>query len=428
MNRMRPLWVLLSSLLAMTLTQKVTDTVTDEVLTIGKTTCICSLNLVVNGRNCKKDSSGGCNANCSGKARRLKLIGESGKRYNVNLMVRKGRVKVRRCKVKKTSKPTEIPTPQPTEEQTTTDEPTPKPTEITTPTPTEIPSPKPTTAQGVVISKTEIKILQTWNQEPLGYNRTAAIQVPDSTSGKKFPVVIDLHGSGGQGSLSRYGRTFKDTAILVAPSGYQRQWNINAYRSKSKTTAPDVEFIVDLIEAIRVGIPSADMDDVTIIGSSMGGGMVQRLLIEVPAPLPFHRVVPIYGMLNTNQYHDGMFWMSSDEETLPYDVPVKPANPGPEFIYFHGDQDKVVTYLGGPGIASNIFLGAQNAVYTWAQYWGETGPKLSDEEGILLDTGMVEYSYLDGKVVHYKLPGAGHSLGSYGTTVKAMIRDLVTGK
>jgi len=416
---MRPLWLILSCLLAMVVSQEISDTVIDEVLTIGKTTCICSLNIVINGRNCKKDSSGECNAVCSGKVRKLNLVGESGRRYNMNLKIKKGRVKVRRCKVKKTPKPTEIPTSKPTEV------PSPKPTEVPSPKPTEPPTPKPIT----VITENEIKILQSWDQEPNGYNRTAAIQIPDSTIGssKTFPVVIDLHGSGGHGNINRYGKTFKDVAILVAPSGYERQWNVNADRSKSKTTAPDVDFILDLIEAVRVGIPSADMDDVTIIGSSMGGGMVQRLLIEVPAPQPFHRVVPLYGMLNTNQYHDGKFWMSSDEETLPYDVPVEPATPGPEFIYFHGDQDKVVTYLGGPGIASNNFLGAQKAVYTWAQYWGETGPQLLDEEGIVLDTGMVEYSYLGGKVVHYKLPGAGHSLGTYGTTVNAIIKDKVTG-
>merc|ERR1711981_794685 len=383
--RMRPLWLLLHLLLAIVFSQELTDTVNDEVVLIGKTTCICSLNLVVNGRNCKTGSSGECNADCSGKVRKLNLTGESGRRYKVNLKVRKGRVKVKRCKVKKTVKPTEAPTP----------------------TPTEVPSPTPTPKPIAVISENEIKILQSWNQEPNGYNRTAAIQIPDSNiaSSKKFPVVIDLHGSGGQGNLARYGNTFKDVAVLVAPSGYQRQWNINAY-GNSKTTAPDVEFILNLIEAIRVGIPSADMNDVTIIGSSMGGGMVQRLLIEVPKPQPFHRVVPIYGMLNTNQYHDHTFWMSSDEETLPYDIPVEPANPGPQFIYFHGDKDTVVTYWGGPGIAENIFLGAQNVLYTWAQYWGETGPQLLDEAGIVLDTGMVKYSYLDGKVVHYKLPGA----------------------
>merc|ERR1711981_898230 len=129
--RMRPLWLLLHLLLAIVLSQELTDTVNDEVVLIGKTTCICSLNLVVNGRKCKTGSSGECNADCSGKVRNLNLTGESGRRYKVNLKVRKGRVKVKRCKVKKTVKPTEAPTPKPTET------PTVKPTDAPTPTPTE---------------------------------------------------------------------------------------------------------------------------------------------------------------------------------------------------------------------------------------------------------------------------------------------------
>merc|ERR550519_550374 len=396
---MRLLWLLFTCLLAIAAGQEATDTFKDEAVTVGKSTCTCSLSLVVEGKNCKKGSSGECNEECSGKVKKLKLTGESGNKYKVNLKVKKGIVKIKRCKAKIS----------------------------TNPKPTEAPTPKPTGSPIGVIVEDEIKILQTWNQEPEGYNRTAVVQIPDSTNGQKFPVVIDLHGSGGHGSLNRFGKTLEGIAVLVAPSGYERQWNVNADRSKSKTTAPDVEFILELLEVIRVGIPSADMDDVTIVGSSMGGAMVQRLLIEVPAPLPFHRVVPLYGMLNTDQYHDGSFWMSSDEATLLYDIPVDPANPGPQFIYFHGDLDTVVTYWGGPGIASNVFLGAQNALYTWAQYWGETGPELLDEAGIVLDTGMVEYSYLDGKVVHYKLPGAHHNLGTFGQTVKEMIKDMVLG-
>ena len=69
----------------------------------------------------------------------------------------------------------------------------------------------------------------------------------------------------------------------------------------------------------------------------------------------------------------------------------------------------------------------QKATYTWARYWGETGPQLSDEEGKVLDSGMVEYSYLGGKVVHYKLPGAVHTLKPYDKRVYEMIKERVIG-
>ena len=52
---------------------------------------------------------------------------------------------------------------------------------------------------------------------------------------------------------------------------------------------------------------------------------------------------------------------------------------------------------------------------------------LTDEEGTALDSGMVEYSYLGGKVVHYKLPGVGHTLGDYKENVYEIIKESVMG-
>jgi len=372
--------------------KKTSDTFEDEAVNVNGRTCTCSFNLVVNGKDCKKMSSGSCNKDCQGSAKEHMLTGESGNKYELNLWIKKGQVKFRYCKTSTTSKPP------------------------------------------VQTLKYAITIPQTWSQEPNGYNREALIQIPKSSNKKKFPVVIDLHGFGAKGSY-RFGQTLKSVAVLVAPTAYQpigytvnkRQWNINADPNHplSESKAPDVEFILKLLEVVRETVPVADMEDVTIIGSSMGGAMLQRLMIEVPSPQPFHKAIPLYGMLNTDQYHDGRFWMSSEKDMLT--IPVNPPKPGPEFIYFHGDQDKTVTYKGGKGVGGNIFLGAQIATFTWATYWGETGPKLEDEEGTLLDSGMVEYSYLGGRVVHYKLPGASHNLGKYKEKIYQMIKDRVIG-
>ena len=45
-----------------------------------------------------------------------------------------------------------------------------------------------------VCSSSQIKIRQTWSQEPAGYDRTAMVKVPSTSAGQKLPLVIDLHG------------------------------------------------------------------------------------------------------------------------------------------------------------------------------------------------------------------------------------------
>lgn len=271
-----------------------------------------------------------------------------------------------------------------------------------------------------------ISLNQTWSQEPQGYERVVDVRAPEScSSGQKFPVVIDLHGNGGQGNLQRLSKVFGDTVVLVAPSGYERSWNIISENSK----APDVDFIVDLIAEVGEAYPQADMDDVTIVGTSNGAAMIQRLLIEVPKPQPFHRVIPMISNLAKFQYNGTSFFKRTDETSENYDEVVVPASPGPQFIYFHGTEDPVIPYDGGMGLGLE-FWSSQEGTYIWAKYWGEKGDKLADGAGVETSSGMFMYSYLDGGVVHYKVPGAGHGVlgpGDKGDEVKKIIKNAVLG-
>ena len=129
-------------------------------------------------------------------------------------------------------------------------------------------------------------IRQRWSQEPQGFDREAILKLPQALpgNGKKLPLVVDLHGNGGQASVRRL-NFLGDDAVVVAPSGYQRSWNV--YNEKSK--ADDVSFILELIKKVVDENPVVNRSDVTIMGTSNGAAMIYRLLLETDRDRPFQR-------------------------------------------------------------------------------------------------------------------------------------------
>ena len=232
--------------------------------------------------------------------------------------------------------------------------------------------------------------------------------------------MIDLHGAGGAANLRRL-RDISDAFVIVAASGYNRFWNVYSEASK----ADDVEFIQMLIKKVGEDIPQADIDDVTIVGTSNGAGMIYRLLIETRNPRPFKRVIPLVSSLINIQYHDDSFWRQN-KKTNRWNIPTVPDSPGPKILHFHGTEDGTVPYLGGGGnfLGEEVdFLDAQYTDFIWAKTYGYTGAQLQDADGREVSTGVVKYDYLDGKVVHYKMVGMGH--GALGSKYKQFIMDTI---
>merc|ERR1711962_461007 len=251
----------------------------------------------------------------------------------------------------------------------------------------------------------QLTVAQSWSQEPTGYNRTAEVKVPATST--KLPVVIDLHGSGGNANTRRMSK-FLTNSIIVAPQGYANQWNI----VKENTKAPDVEFMKKLIPEIAQ-IQQADMDDVTVIGTSNGAGMISRMLIEMENPLSMiKRVIPMVSHLTVYQYHDGSFWMPSNDdngEVNNFDREVVPASPAPEIIYFHGTDDKTIPYGGGQALGLT-FLGSQETTYAYAQAFGYTGAQIADSDREVVQSGVTKYEYNGAsRVVHFKMEGMSHN-------------------
>jgi len=274
-----------------------------------------------------------------------------------------------------------------------------------------------------------------WSQEPAGYTRTAQVTVPATTAGQKVPVLIHLHGNGGQGNTRPFGSFLGDEAVIVAPNGYERSWNV--YKERSK--ADDVKFILDLITKIGQEIPAADMNNVNIAGTSNGAALTYQLIIDTDSDRPFRRAFPMVSSLISPQFHDDQFWTFTQSAVAGSANSFDTARqlsfaPEFEFAHFHGTEDTTINYYGqAPGPA---FLGgadviaAQTTDFYFARAMGFTGTQLADSAGVEVGTGgksVEEYSYLGGKVRHYKLVGERHGTGPNHNTVQQILRNTVLG-
>jgi len=271
-------------------------------------------------------------------------------------------------------------------------------------------------------------VRQTWSQEPGGYGRVAEVRVPSGGARGSLPVVVDLHGNGGQGSVRRLSY-LGDDAVIVAPSGYERSWNI--YNEKSK--ADDVSFILELIRRVGEETSVANTSDVTIVGTSNGAAMIYRLLLETGRERPFHRVVPMVSSLISVQHHDGQFWRSTSGTATDHSIAVVPQfSPKFEYAHFHGTEDGALAYLGAsPGPA---FLGqgvdvlpAQTTDFLFAQAMGHSGGQVGDGEGEVQGS-LQTYSYLGGRARHVKVVGGSHGSVFGNSQVRSEVRRMVTGK
>ena len=129
----------------------------------------------------------------------------------------------------------------------------------------------------------ENAIKQSWSQEK-NYARPYWVNIPKLDDGEALPVIIFLHGNGGNARglqrmiLNRYPKVASQS-ITVFPEGYRESWNIVSERSK----ADDREFVEAIIREL------AERDDVkendfTIMGISNGAALVNQIAIETKLP------------------------------------------------------------------------------------------------------------------------------------------------
>jgi len=118
-----------------------------------------------------------------------------------------------------------------------------------------------------------------------GKKREFSYFMPEHARGVVLPLVIGLHGGGGNAKRFEKYTGFSTLAkksasfIMVYPKGIKKHWNDG--RSSVNSDVDDVEFISKLIEIV----PRVDKTEVYAVGMSNGGLMAQKLACEIAPKL-----------------------------------------------------------------------------------------------------------------------------------------------
>jgi polyhydroxybutyrate depolymerase len=257
------------------------------------------------------------------------------------------------------------------------------------------------------LSSGEYFIRQSWSQEQ-DFPRPYHVNVPANPDGRKLPVLIFLHGNGGnaKGAMNGFMRQHPTMAaryVTVFPDGYLKSWNISEERSK----ADDRQFIEAIVEKLAA-CDNVQPDSFTIMGNSNGAALANQLAIESRLP-NIRNYVTAVSPLNVLQ-HDGRNFKAKGDDNS-YQAVATPRT-GARLMNISGTEDRLIPYQGGPSpvIPAKIgrlgFVAAEESIFLWAKAMGYPGEKLKKPSNTV---GKLEvFSYLDGAVIHYKALGEGH--------------------
>lgn len=221
-----------------------------------------------------------------------------------------------------------------------------------------------------------------------GETRAYLLYVPPSYDpGVPAPLVITLHGfmqwPAHQARITRWNDLADEHGFLVvypAGTGFPRRWD-----AAGQGTA-DVRFLSDLIDRLQADY-AIDPARIYVNGLSNGGGMSLALACALSERVAaFGSVAGAY--------------------LLPWED-CRPARPVPAVI-FHGTDDPIVPYGGGP---SQRFDAPFPAIPAWAEELarrnGCAGPPLEQSAGP--HVRAVNYAGCAADVVFYAIDGGGHT-------------------
>ena len=283
------------------------------------------------------------------------------------------------------------------------------------------------TVSGLNLASSTISFSQTWQQESTGYNRTAQVIVPDTTGtaleGKKIPVVISLHDDGFTQANGITNVNFISDKILIAPQGYNNQWNIGYQTSK----ADDIALLDSIITSLS-DYDNVDTREITIIGYGNGGQLALQYANYTQNASVKH-IITFNGLLNVDQYNstDHSFYTYSlddqvqDQSTIINWTSVTPLG-SKNILMFNGKDDLNFLYNGGT-IGAQEFYSAQDSVYGMARADSSTEDKLTtavDEAD-----GSESFSYDNNAVRLYAYPGVANNFTTYQNTIRSKITTTI---
>jgi len=164
-----------------------------------------------------------------------------------------------------------------------------------------------------------------------GTERTYLAYTPEGTDIKNLPLVIALHGHGGQGKSMMKMTDFnylaeKEKFVVVYPDGMDKGWNDGRLEIEDGTKYDDVKFISALIDKLEL-VYNIDSSRVFVTGMSNGG--IFSLYLAFKLSHKILAIAPVTANIPEN--------ISAD---------YKPENPV-SLMLINGTADLLVNYDGG---------------------------------------------------------------------------------
>ena len=222
-----------------------------------------------------------------------------------------------------------------------------------------------------------------------GLERTYRLTLPDPPPSKPAPVILNLHGAG---STAVEQDLYSDLAVrgpargfvIVTPNGtgQPRQWNIVV-----TTQADDAAFIDDVLEDVA---KRACIDPSRTYSTGMSSGAAMSSLLACEEDGSVRTIAPVAGVIYLSFLCD--------------------AGPPRSVIAFHGTDDGVLPYGGGPIPGAAVpYPGVAPAMAGWAKraHCAPTPARTQASPHVTLErwTGCA-----DGTTVElYIIDGGGHT-------------------
>ena len=283
------------------------------------------------------------------------------------------------------------------------------------------------TVTGLNISSGILSFNQTWQQQQSGYNRTAQVLVPDTADteleGKKLPVVISLHDTGFTQADGILNVNYIPNKILIAPQGYNNEWNVGYQTSK----ADDIALIDSIIESFSQ-YDNIDTREITIIGYGNGAQLALQY-VNSTQNASVKNVITFNGLLNTDQYNslDTTFYnytleaQNQDNSTIINWVEVTTLGDR-NILMFNGKDDLRFLYNGGT-VDNQELYSAEDTAYAMALANSTSESKLT--AGSLQQDGSELFAYDNNAIRMYAFTGVANNFSQYQNSIRTNILNSI---